>query len=72
MLYKSYFVEKIGPMRTTFSNFDAPLKDFNDGDHDYYDLHRNLGRSPRWTFPTVIEGYGLRRIRMDFENFDQL
>lgn len=57
-------------MPSTFNNFDAPLKELND--YDYYDLHRNLGRPPRWTFPTVIEGYGLRCVRMDFENFDQL
>ena len=57
-------------MRDTFSNFDAPLQEFTQ--HDYYDLHRNLGRPPRWTFPTVIEGHGLRCVRMNFENFDQL
>ena len=57
-------------MPNTFNNFDDPLKEFNR--YDYYDLHRNLGRPPRWTFPTVIEGHGLRCIRLDFENFDQL
>ncbi|NJC28375.1 GNAT family N-acetyltransferase [Neolewinella antarctica] len=40
--------------------------------HDMFFIHRNLGRPPRWTFPGVITGYGLRCIRLSFENFDQL
>lgn len=41
-------------------------------DYNLFDIHRNLGRPPRWTFPTILTGHGLRCVRLDFENFDQL
>lgn len=53
-----------------FTSFDPPLREFTK--FDYTNIHRNLGRPPRWTFPNLLKGYGLRAIRLNFDNFDQL
>ena len=35
-------------------------------------LHRNLGREPRWIFPDVLSGPGVRLHRLHFDNYDSL
>ena len=40
--------------------------------HLWFWLHRNLGREPRWTFPDVLTGPGVRLHRLHFDNYDSL
>lgn len=35
-------------------------------------VHRNLGRTPHWTFPDLLLGRNLRCERLGFHNFDDL
>lgn len=38
----------------------------------WWSIHRNIGRTPRWTFPDTLLGYGLRLERLNFDNYDDL
>lgn len=35
-------------------------------------IYRNLGRQPRWVFPEIVHGNGLRFVRLHVDNYDAL
>jgi hypothetical protein len=38
----------------------------------WYWVHRNLGRTPRWSFPDGLKGPGVRLQRLHFDNYNEL